>query len=313
MSARLFLGGLKSYLPMGIGRYRGTGGSTSGRYCYSVWLRHLEWIGRAVGGFAPRRVVEVGPGDSIGVGLAALLSGADEYTGLDVVAHASPETNARVLEDLLVLFRERAPIPGDDEFPRLVPRLVDPAFPAARLDGAVLDARVAGPYAHRLRAIVREPGSSGGPVRYHCPWTRDSVAAGTADLVISHVALQDMDSAPSGDALETAVAAMAGWLAPGGVMSHQIDFSCPGGSPWNHHWRYGDAAWRLIRGRRPYYVNRAALSDYLALFERAGCRVAGVEPVRAPGLGRDRVAKRFRGRTDEDFETAAALIVAVRE
>ena len=60
---------------------------------------------------------------------------------------------------------------------------------------------------------------------------------------------------------------MAGWLRPGGVMSHQIDFSCPGGVPWNHHWAYGPFAWKLIRGNRPYYVNRVPLSEYLRLLD----------------------------------------------
>ena len=53
-----------------------TGGSDSARYCYSVWLRHLRSL--APYGFRVKgaHVGELGPGDSIGIGLAALLSGA---------------------------------------------------------------------------------------------------------------------------------------------------------------------------------------------------------------------------------------------
>src|SRR5689334_3926898 len=57
-------------------RHLGTGGSSSARYCYSVWLRHLSMAARLGLNTDPKDVAELGPGHSIGVGLAALLSGA---------------------------------------------------------------------------------------------------------------------------------------------------------------------------------------------------------------------------------------------
>ena len=55
--------------------YRGTGGTGSARYCYSIWLRHL--LLAHAGGMRglPSTLAELGPGDSVGVGLAALISG----------------------------------------------------------------------------------------------------------------------------------------------------------------------------------------------------------------------------------------------
>src|SRR2546426_12622447 len=58
-------------------RRASTGGTNNPRYCYSVWLRHLVTLlpfGFQIKG---ARIAELGPGDSIGVGLAALLSGAE--------------------------------------------------------------------------------------------------------------------------------------------------------------------------------------------------------------------------------------------
>ena len=73
------LSGIASYLPeydhTGV-----TGGTESARYCYSVWLRHLCLAQSADPRLGvPRVVAELGPGDSIGIGLAALLSGVEKY------------------------------------------------------------------------------------------------------------------------------------------------------------------------------------------------------------------------------------------
>src|SRR5215467_13821096 len=57
-------------------RRASTGGSNSARYCYSVWFRHLINLDSCGFKIKGARVAELGPGDSIGVGLAALLSGA---------------------------------------------------------------------------------------------------------------------------------------------------------------------------------------------------------------------------------------------
>ena len=57
-------------------------------YCYAVWLRHLIVLDRY--GFSGKdaAIGELGPGDSIGTGIAALLSGARRYVGLDAVPYA---------------------------------------------------------------------------------------------------------------------------------------------------------------------------------------------------------------------------------
>jgi hypothetical protein len=315
MNLRLVMGGLKSYLPLPSANYTGTGGTSTGAYCYTVWLRHLILTTRHLGGVAPpiSTVVELGPGDSIGLGLAALLTGADRYIGLDVLAHASIETNLRVLDELVALFRQRAPLPDDVAFPRTYPRLASYAFPRGLIDESVLADRLSDENVNRLKEAVRNADAGNGTVQYRWPWSAASVAPASVDLIISQGALQDMDHAPGKDDLANNIAAMATWLKPSGVMSHHIELSCPGGEKWNHHWAYGDLTWSLIRGKRPYYKNRVSLSQYVTLIEATGCRAVGVEPVIRNGLRRDETAQRFRRLSDEDFCTAAALLVCVKD
>ncbi len=311
MNLRLLLGGMKSYLPVQLSKYKGTGGTTTGSYCYSVWLRHMGIIGRHVPGFQPKNMVELGPGDSIGLGLAALLTGTDRYIGLDVLEHASRETNLKILDELVALLSKKADAADEKSFPRLYPRLKDYSYPHGVFNDATVSERLKPAYVEALRAELQ--GTLKGPkINYVCPYGSDSVAPGSADLVISQVTLQDMDHTRARDDLTRNLEVMARWLKAGGVMSHQIDFSCPGGAVWNHHWAFSDLEWTIIRGKRPYYVNRAPLSEYHRLFNSLGFDIVGVEPVTRAGLTRGQVAQRFKDLPDDDFQTAAALFVAVK-
>ena len=91
-------------------RHAGTGGTDSPFYCWSVWRRHLQ--GLLQFGFTPSgaRIAELGPGDTIGVGLAALLSGAEQYTGLDSVPFAQRFDPAPFFDELCrILMNETEP------------------------------------------------------------------------------------------------------------------------------------------------------------------------------------------------------------
>ncbi|PYP78846.1 MAG: hypothetical protein DMD35_10170 [Gemmatimonadetes bacterium] len=316
MTLRLMLGGLKSYFPVLHAGYRGAVGHTTGAYCYSVWMRHLSIIMRAVPTFAPRVVVELGPGDSLGLGCAALLSVADQYIGLDVVEHADPDRDLKVLDELVDLFEHHAPIPDERVFPNLEPKLQSYRFPnrlftddgprRIRLDPTRLDAIRA--------ALVERQGVlyDNMPIGYTAPWGPRTLDRQSVDLVITQAALQDIGHEPAKSELAGAFQAMSRWLKKGGVMSHQINFAFPGYPEWNHHWRYSDAAWRLVRGHRPFFENRVSLSTYLALCEENDFEVVSVKRVEKDGIPREKAAPRFQDLPEQDFRTSSAHIVAVR-
>ena len=312
MNCRLVVGGLTSYLPLPAKKPTVVGGPTEGAYCYSVWLRHLSLICRDVPGFRPRVVAEFGPGDSMGVGIAALLSVAQEYYCVDIVDHTSVATNERVLDELVQLFRTRTPIPDQTALPRLYPRLNSYEFPGGILDSEVLQGHLTDSFVNRIREAIRAQPGKQELVHYIWPWTRAAVPANSVDLVFTQVALQDMDHTRGRDDLYDNLEAMANWVRPGGLMSHQIDFSCAGGELWNHHWSYGSFTWKLIRGNRPYYKNRAPLSEYRRLLEKLGFEVVAMHPVLSEGLPRQKLSQPFRELSDDDLRTRAALVVAIK-
>ena len=280
--------------PLAAWRARRGEHAAPARYCYAVWLRHLVLL--AGHGFRPAgaRVAELGPGQSLGVGLAALLCGAASYTGLDLVAHAARQDLAATLEALAALLGRGEPIPDEREFPLLRPRLDGYAFPDGLVDRSRIAART---------AAVQE-----GLVAYHAPWRLDDLAPGSLDLVLSQAVLQSVDD-PGG-----AYRAMRAWLRPGGLGSHVLDLGAAGTAPWwNGHWAYTERQWRVVRGRRPYLLNRAPLGEHLALAARAGLEVVRVVREAAPGaLPAERLAAPFRGLDDAERRTRRATVVLRR-
>ena len=313
---RLVLGGLKSYFPALHAGYRGAVGHNTGAYCYSVWMRHLSIITRAVPSFRPRMVVELGPGDSLGLGCAALLSGADQYIGLDVVAHARPENDVQVLDELVPLFEHRSPIPDERSFPNLLPALQSYKFPSRLFtDDGPRQIRVDHERVDSIRAALLDRQDvlyDNVPVGYVAPWGPRTIDRQSVDLVISQAALQDMAHDSNKSELAGAFAAMSRWVRKGGIISHQINFAFPQGAEWNCHWRYSDTAWRVVRGNRPYFENRVPLSMYFKLCDDYDFQVVSVKRVEQEGLPREKVAPRFRDLPEEDFATSSAHIVAVR-
>ena len=289
---------------------RRKGGTVSARYCYSVWLRHLVMAHDRGLSTNPQVLVEFGPGDSLGTGLAALIAGGAEYAALDIVESADTAGNLAVFDELVELFRARADIPGEQEFPEVEPRLPTYRFPAHVLTAARLAHALDAPRLTRLRRSVATAGSRGSAVRYLAPWYDAAPNGRLADMVLSQAVLEHVDE------LAHAYRKMYDLLKPGGVMSHVIDFRCHGSArDWNGHWTYSDLTWKLIRGRKPYFLNRAPCSTHLSLLRRTGFDVTFACPRSEPSVIDEKdLASRFREGTfaPADLVTSGLFVQAVK-
>jgi hypothetical protein len=309
---RLLLGGLKSRLPA-RSSYSMQSAPVDARYGYALWLRHVLALAEhgVVGPF--NTVVELGPGNSVATGVCAILSGARVYTGIDVLNHLARDQAARVYDETLSRFRNGAPIPGSDAYPNLCPRPSSLAYPAAAL-ASFASRSEQGPYSvealQRDIALIGAGGAAGEHLRYVFPWSPDSVAAGTADLIFSQAVLEEIPHTTSGSPLRAAFMTMMDWLRPGGIASHQIDLGMYGHTPWNIHWTWSDLTWALIRGHRDNFVNREPLSTYTALAESVGFEVVHVGITMADGVPDADLSARFRrlGREDKTASGAHLLL-----
>ncbi len=305
------LKGLSTYIP---GLYpllsrKWTGGTCSARYCYSVWLRHLVLAGENQLPTDPTVVAELGPGDSIGIGLAALLAGVERYYAFDAVAYADSTHNLAVFEELVGLFQKHEPIPGPSEFPELNPILSSYEFPHSLLTPERLARCLNEQRLSKIRTSILKPDNTGSQITYVAPWMDlGAVLEGSLDMVYSQAVLEHVDD------LEFTYSALYHWLRPGGVVSNRIDFRCHGtASEWNGHWLYSDFMWRMVRGKRPYLINREPHSTHLRLLEEQGFELVCDIPTQMPSRHRlCDFAPRFREMTETDRTTSGAFMQAIK-
>jgi len=287
-----------------------TGGHTdSAKYCYGVWMKHLTLL-RANGFPAiPQTIAELGPGESLGVGLCGLLSGADHYVGLDVIAHSNPESNQLILNELIPLFRDRAPNP-DKGWPEFSSYLDERLFPSHILTEQALQRALEPQRIEAIRRAVTAP-TSGDAItaRYKAPWFDPRVIEeGSVDLVVSQSVLEHVVDLPA------TYKALYQWVKPGGWMSHQIDFKSHGLSTrWNGYRTCSDRLWEITLGRRPFMINRQPASVHLRLIQEAGFRVVTHQKfMRKDGIRRQELAPRWADITDEDLNCSGMYVIATK-
>jgi hypothetical protein len=260
----------------------------------------------------PQVIAELGPGDSLGIGLAALLSGAANYYALDIVDYANTEANLVMFHELVKLFQRKEPIPDEQEFPALRPLLESYEFPREILT----DERLAQSLSSNRIQLIAEAISGTGDskkrpigIRYIVPWYDDRVIrAQSVDMIFSQAVLEHVDN------LTQTYQSLYRWLKVDGFMSHQIDFGCHGlAKKWNGHWAYSDLAWKIVRGKRSYLLNRYPYSVHKRLLEQCGFNiVAEVKTFDDSGLARTHLSSSFQAISDEDLMTRTVHILATK-
>jgi hypothetical protein len=273
------------------------------RYYYSVWLRHLVKAYHSKLNTSPRVVAEIGPGDSLGVGFCALLSGADRYIALDVVKYSSIEHNLHILEELIELFKKREPVPDNHEFPHIIPTLDSYEFPDYLFLNNRLNFLLSAKRTSQIRSALTnadKDSNSGIGINFIVPWDKlDSSYEGVADLIISQASLEHISF------LSSAYENMSRLLKHGGYMSHCIDFRSHNLSiKWNGHWSYPDIIWRLIVGKRPFLINREPISIHQRLLKKNNFSVIHSEKTSSASEPSPKyLARKFKNFSNDDLTT----------
>ena len=285
-----------------------TGGSINSRYCYSVWLRHLSNLIQYNNNEIPQHVAELGPGDSLGIGIASLLSGTESYYALDVIKFWEPERNLRMLDELLELFNKRSNIPDNKEFPDVTPELDDYSFPSSILTLERLYKSLSPERVYLIRKELKDPENSLNTfIKYKIPWYDPSIINEKAiDLILSQAVMEHVDD------LENTYTAMKAWLKDAGYISQTVDFRSHGFTKnWNGHWTLSDFEWKIVRGGRVYAINRQPLSPHLKYLSEKKFNILKIEKLKMENIfNQNQLANNFKNLSYEDLNTSGAYFLA---
>jgi hypothetical protein len=309
ISAMRCIGGIA--LRNTIGPLKGTGGTNSARYCYSVWFRHLHWLNQNGITKIPEKVIEFGPGDSLGIGLCALLSGTKEYRALDAVKHVDIVKNRALFEEIIKLFEMKASIPDNREFPHIHPKLDSYDFPAKIFREDIIKSNLSESRINQIRKELHNIENADNTfIRYIAPWnTIADIPPNSIDLIYSQSVMEYVDDP------DKVYSLMYLWLKPWGVISHEIDFkNCGTAITWNGHWGYSDWMWKLVKGRAEFLMNRFPHSYHIREIKKCGFEILCDDYVqRESGLKKDQINKNlihlFEG---NDLYISSAFIQAVK-
>lgn len=287
-----------------------TGGTIESKYCYSVWLRHLKMLNSVWNG-VPKRVAELGPGDSLGIGFAALLSGCESVRAFDVIKYWDVERNLKIFDELVVLFKNKAPIPDNTEYPKVQPQLDDYAFPDDILTEEILKESLSETRLGAIREEIKNPDAPQNIfVKFYVPWNDYKVIrADSVDFLYSQAVLEHVED------LEGTYVAFSKWLKKGGFMSHSIDFKCHRTTKrWNGHRTYSDFEWKIVKGGRMFLINRQPYSVHKQLHKKHGFRILKELPIiMTNDIPRNKFSRRFRNLSEEDMTTSEVYMLSVKE
>jgi hypothetical protein len=286
---------------------KGTGGTDNPDYCFSVWMRHLIKLHQAGMESIPETIAELGPGDSLGTGMTALLLGVKKYYAFDIIHHSYTDLNLEVLYRLVQLLRQKPAIPDTDMFPLIKPEIDDTNYPYYLEDRGLIKINFDDEYVGSIKESIMNMGLKDGGnyrIEYKAPWTdSDVILNGTVDLIYSQAVMEHIMD------LEFAYKKMFEWLKVGGYISHQIDYSAHETHKiCNGHWGYPAPIWKIIMNGRSYPINRKTHTEQLYFIEKAGFEILNVAPVYEKGLTINELNKNKMN--PDDLNIRSAHIIA---
>lgn len=147
-------------------------------------------------------------------------------------------------------------------------------------------------------------------IKYVVPWYKSNlVIENSVDMIISQAVMEHVDN------LEEIYKILFKLLKIDGIISMQIDFKSHGTSNfWYGHWKYSNFEWRLLKGKRPYLINRVPFSKHIDLIEKAGFKIIFIKKkIENNKIERKFLDKNFKFLSEEDMKISGAYILAIKK
>jgi len=232
-----------------------SGGSDNADYCYSIWLRHVKKIQANTSNSCHfDSLLELGPGDSHGIGYCALLCGAKKYYAVDAVASYDKFHNLKIFNQLVVFFQKQIDPDKVITHNRVKPKISDLDFPKDIFSKSFLKKSL---NPERLDEIRRNILNGHGDFIEIIDYKDISEKEISVELIISQAVMEHVENP------DKIYKILSKFLSRSGLMTHIIDFKSHGVCKTkNGHFFISKFLWFLIRGKRDYLLNRYTPSKH---------------------------------------------------
>lgn len=252
-------------------------------------------------------VAEIGPAGSMGVGIAALISGAKTYTVLEALKFKNLEMNLKLFQELIELFQKQSDIPDENEFPKINIRLKSykfpyDLFPSNQLQGILNKQRL-----DEISNALVQVYDNKGIIKYYAPWeNHKNIPIESFNFVFSRAAMEHVKD------FQSIYRITFKNLVHGGVMLHDIEYHSHRTSKyWNGHWCYNSFIWNIIVGSRKFLLNRGTHSMHLKSIRDLQFIVQSESRnFKESKIKKDMLSKEFKHIPDDDLITFGGVIIA---
>lgn len=111
--------------------------SSNAEFCYNFWFGLLIYLDENNINCDLSNIVELGNGNSIGIGYCALLTRADKYTAIDIYDYRETIFNVELFDEILKLIKEKRDIFIDEKLVNI--RIKSKKFPEHLINYNLLD------------------------------------------------------------------------------------------------------------------------------------------------------------------------------
>jgi hypothetical protein len=242
-----FIPGVSVLIKKGRPKIRHSGADAE--FCYSYWLRMLVFLSENGNGNSFKEVGEIGNGGSLGIGFCALLTGCDKYYALETEELFEKEHNLKILDEIIFLFRNETAITqkfrqqnitiNNFDYPR---DLIDPVF--------MNESRIS-----EIRNDIIESFRDSKRIKIIYEWEKQPPL--NLHFIFSRAVMEHVFNP------EEVYRAIRLHLVAGSLMLHDIEFHSHGiTKKIDGHFLISSLLWKIIFGRRTYYINRWNLDEH---------------------------------------------------
>lgn len=225
-------------------------------FSYSLWLSNLSFLKE--NSIQPdfSRVAEIGNGGSLGIAFCAILTGADKYFSFEFRENIDFLEQIQLLERISLLFDKSEPI---HHYERINIRISDYSFPEDEVLPIIQRKRLV----KQLKQDLQNELVGSDLISLINNWEIQSplnITYGFSRAVMEHV----NDPKYIYQKIYT-------HLVVGALMLHDIEFHSHGITvKTNGHYKISLPLWKIIHGKREFYLNRFMFDDHMNSIKKCG-------------------------------------------